>query len=60
MHALFTTVQRSLPAFFSSLPADAVRDCCSPSDYSHGKDYFLFLTTSLPNDLFTKSRLRGR
>ena len=40
MHTLFTTVQRSLPAFFRSLPADDVRDCCSPSDYNHGKDYF--------------------
>ena len=40
MHTLFTTIQNSLPAFFRSLPADALRDCCSPSDYSLGKDYF--------------------
>ena len=40
MHLLFTTIQNSLPAFFRLLPADALRDCCSPSDYSHGKDYF--------------------
>ena len=40
MHTLFATVQNNLLTFFRSLSADTVRDCCSTSVYSRGKDYF--------------------
>ena len=40
MHTLFTSTRNDLLAFFRSLPADKIRDCCSPAVYSRGMDYF--------------------
>ena len=40
MHTLFTSTRNDLLTFFRSLPADKIRDCCSPTVYSLGKDYF--------------------
>ena len=40
MHTLFSTPQRDLFTFFRSLPADDIRDCCTPSIYRRGQDYF--------------------
>jgi uncharacterized Zn finger protein len=40
MHTLFTTFQKDLNAFFRSLQADDIRDCCSPAIYRRGEEYF--------------------
>ena len=40
MHTLFTTSKKSLNAFFESLSADDIRDCCSSSVFCRGEDYF--------------------
>ena len=40
MHTLFTSTCNDLLALFRSLPADKIRDYCSPAVYSRGMDYF--------------------
>ena len=40
MHTLFTTTTNDLNVFFRSLSTDDIRDCCSPSVYKRGEDYF--------------------
>jgi len=40
MHKLYHTSKNNLSEFFSSLSDDDIRDCCSPSVYRRGEDYF--------------------
>ncbi|MDR0796146.1 MAG: SWIM zinc finger family protein [Tannerella sp.] len=40
MHKLFNTSKQSLSDFFDSLSEDDIQDCCSPTIYQRGADYY--------------------
>jgi len=40
MYTLFTAFQNDLHSFFRSLSSDDIRDCCAPSVYRRGEEYF--------------------
>ena len=40
MHILFNTSKKDLHSFFNTLSDDEIRDCCTPSVFNRGEDYF--------------------